>query len=260
LPLLLADEMDADWSQVVAELAPAADIYRDPVRGMQMVGGSGSVATSFEQYRELGARTRAMLVAAAAERWKVAADGCRTEASVVHGPAGQSARYADLASDAARVPVPATVALKKVADFRLVGKKVRRLDSRPKCDGSQKFGLDLDLPGMKVALVAHPPVFGARPKAVDDRAARGVAGVVDVFQIPTVSKGTAVAVVADKFWTAKQARDRMKVDWDLSGIERADSARLWTSYRELARTVGNVAVSRGDAKAIEGVAQTLWTP
>jgi isoquinoline 1-oxidoreductase subunit beta len=195
-----------------------------------------------------------MLVAAAAERWKVAADGCRTEASVVHGPAGQSARYAELASDAARVPVPTTVPLKKPSDFRLVGKKVRRLDSRPKCDGSQKFGLDLYLPGMKVALVAHPPVFGARPKAVDDSAARSVAGVVDVFQIPTLSKGTAVAVVADKFWTAKQARDRLKVDWDISGVERADSARLWTSYRQLGRTTGNVAVSRGDAKAIEGVA------
>jgi isoquinoline 1-oxidoreductase subunit beta len=254
LPLLLADEMDADWSEVVAELAPAADVYRDPVRGIQMVGGSGSVATSFQQYRELGARTRAMLVAAAAERWKVAPDRCRTEASVVHGPAGQSARYAELATEAARVPVPATVTLKKPADFRLVGKNVRRLDSRPKCDGSQKFGLDLDLPGMKVALVAHPPVFGARPKAVDDGAARSVAGVVDVFQIPTVSKGTAVAVVADRFWTAKQARDRLKVDWDLSGVERADSARLWTSYRELARTPGSVAASRGDAKAIEGVA------
>lgn len=254
LPLLLADEMDADWSQVVAELAPAADVYRDPVRGIQMVGGSGSVATSFQQYRELGARARAMLVAAAAERWKVAPDRCRTEASVVHGPTGQSARYAELAGDAARVPVPATVALKKAADFRLVGKGVRRLDSRPKCDGSQKFGLDLDLPGMKVALVAHPPVFGARPKAVDDKGARDVAGVVDVFQIPTLSKGTAVAVVADKFWTAKQARDRLKVDWDLSAVERADSARLWTSYRQLARTAGNVAVSRGDALAIDGVA------
>jgi isoquinoline 1-oxidoreductase beta subunit len=254
LPLLLADEMDADWSQVVAELAPAADIYRDPVRGIQMVGGSGSVATSFQQYRELGARTRAMLVAAAAERWKVAPAQCRTEASVVHGPGGRSARYAELATDAARVPVPETVALKNVGDFRLVGKRVRRLDSLPKCDGSQRFGLDLDLPAMKVALVAHPPVFGARPKTLDDKSARGVVGVADVFEIPTLSKGTAVAVVADKFWTAKQARDRLKVDWDLSGVERADSARLWTSYRQLARTPGNVAVSRGDPKAIEGVA------
>jgi isoquinoline 1-oxidoreductase beta subunit len=254
LPMLLADEMDADWSQVIAELAPAADIYRDPVRGMQMVGGSGSIATSFQQYRELGARTRAMLVAAAAERWKVTPDQCRAEASVVHGPTGQSATYAELATDAARIAVPTTVQLKGPADFKLVGKRVRRLDSRPKCDGSQRFGLDLDLPGMKVALVAHPPVFGARPKAVDDKAARSFPGVADVFEIPTVSGGTAVAIIADKFWTAKQARDRLKVDWDLSTVERADSVQLLATYKQLARTPGNVAVTRGDQKAIEGVA------
>src|SRR5262249_47420306 len=136
LPMLLADEMDADWSQVVAELAPAADIYRDPVRFFQLVGGSGSIATSFRQYRELGARARAMLVAAAAEKWKVAPNQCRTEASVVHGPGGRSAKYADLAGAAAHMPVPESVPLKNAADFRLVGKKVRRLDSRPKCNGS----------------------------------------------------------------------------------------------------------------------------
>src|SRR2546421_8726203 len=103
LPMLLADEMDADWSQVVAELAPAADVYRDPLFGIQMVGGSGSIAHSFQQYRELGARTRAMLVAAAAEQWKVAPGQCRTESSVVHGPNGQSAKYAELADAAARI-------------------------------------------------------------------------------------------------------------------------------------------------------------
>jgi isoquinoline 1-oxidoreductase beta subunit len=254
LPMLLADEMDADWSQVVPELAPAADIYRDPVRGIQMVGGSGSIATSFQQYRELGARTRAMLVAAAAQRWQVAPDQCRTEASVVRGPAGQSARYAELAADAARIPVPATVQLKRPADFRLIGTRVRRLDSRDKCDGTQKFGLDLDLPGMKVALVAHPPVFGARPQTVDDQAARSISGVAQVFQIPTVSGGTAVAVVADKFWTAKQARDQLKVEWDLAAVERADSAQLWATYKQLARTPGNVAVTRGDPTALEGFA------
>jgi isoquinoline 1-oxidoreductase beta subunit len=254
LPMLLADEMDADWSQVVAELAPANDIYRDPVRGIQMVGGSGSIPTSFQQYRELGARTRVMLVAVAAERWKVAPDQCRTEASVVRGPAGQSATYAELATDAARMPVPTTVQLKKPADFRLVGKRVRRLDSRAKCDGSQRFGLDLDLPGMKVALVAHPPVFGARPKTLDDKAARSITGVVDVFEIPTVSGGTAVAVVADKFWTAKRARDQLKVEWDLAAVERADSAQLWARYKQLARTPGNVAVTRGDQTAMDRLA------
>src|SRR5712671_3867779 len=159
LPMILADEMDADWSQVVGELAPAADIYRDPLFGIQMVGGSGSIAHSFQQYRELGAKTRAMLVASAAARWKVSPGQCRTETSVVRGPGGQSAKYGELAAEAARMPVPANVPLKNPSDFRLVGKPTRRLDGRAKCDGSQKFGLDRDLAGMLVAVVAHAPVF-----------------------------------------------------------------------------------------------------
>src|SRR5258708_39818036 len=111
LPMLLADEMDADWSQVIAELAPAADVYRDPLLGLQIVGGSGSIAHSFEQYRQLGARSRAILVAAAAAQWKIDPEQCRTEASVVHGPGGQSAKYAELAAAAARLPIPENVPL-----------------------------------------------------------------------------------------------------------------------------------------------------
>src|SRR5947207_1980332 len=254
LPMILADEMDADWSQAVAELAPAADVYKDPIRGIQMVGGSGSIANSFQQYRELGAKTRAMLIAAAAERWGVTPQQCRTEQSVVHGPNSQSAKYAELVSEAARKTVPTSVRLKSPSEFRLVGKGVRRLASGPKCDGSLKFGIDLDLTKMKVAVVAHPPVFGAKVKSFDDKEARGVEGVREVFEIPVARGGTGVAVVADKFWPAKQGRDRLKIEWDTSGVERADSSQLWTRYRELARTTGNVAVARGDARAIEGVA------
>jgi isoquinoline 1-oxidoreductase subunit beta len=252
LPMILADEMDADWSQVIAELAPAADVYKDPLFGIQMVGGSGSIAHSFQQYRELGAKTRAMLVATAADRWRVSADQCRTASSVVLGPANQRAKYAELATDAASKPVPTVVKLKSPSEFRLIGKPVRRLDSRAKCDGSQKFGLDLDLPQMKIALVAHPPVFGGRVKTFADKDARSIPGVHDVFEIPLVT-GSGVAVVADKFWTAKQARDRIKIDWDLSGIELPDSSRLWTRYKELARAPGKVAVNRGDDRAIDAV-------
>jgi isoquinoline 1-oxidoreductase beta subunit len=254
LPMILADELDADWSQVVAELAPAGEVYKDPVFGIQMVGGSGSIAHSFQQYRELGAKTRAMLVGVAAKRWRVTPEQCRTEASVVYGPSGQSLKYSELANDAAREPVPTTVRLKNPSEFRLVGKKTRRLDSRPKCDGSLKFGLDLDLPGMKVAVVAHPPVFGAKVKSFDDKAARGVTGVRDVFEIPVTRGGTGVAVVADKFWPAKQARDLLKIEWDFSGVERADSARMRDQYKQLARTTGMKSVALGDAKAIEGIA------
>ena len=252
LPMVLADELDADWSNVIGQLAPAADVYKDPLFGIQIVGGSGSIAHSFRQYRELGAKTRAMLVAAAAERWGTTPEQCRTEAGVVHGPGGRSGTYAELASEAARKPVPAKVNLKSPADFRLIGKRVKRLDSSAKCNGTLKFGLDLDLPGMKVAVVAHPPVFGARVKSVDDDEARRIDGVRDVFQIP-LAKGTGVAVVADKFWPAKQARSRLKIEWDLSGVEAADSAELWTRYKQLGATPGNVATSNGDANAMDKI-------
>ena len=253
LPMVLADELDADWTQVVAELAPAADIYKDPVFGIQMVGGSGSIAHSFQQYRELGAKTRAMLIATAASKWNVSAAECRTEASVVFGPGGRKARYAELATDAARQNIPQTVRLKNPSEFRLIGKPVRRLDSRPKCNGSSKFGLDLDLPGMKVAVVAHPPVFGGKVKSFDDKEARAIDGVRDVFQIPVNLGGTGVAVVADKFWPAKQARDLLKIEWDLSGVQPADSSELFARFRQLATTTGNVALTRGEENALEKI-------
>ena len=252
LPMILADEMDADWSQVKPELAPAGDVYKDPIYGLQIVGGSSSIANSFQQYRELGAKTRAMLVATAAKRWNVTPEQCRTANSVVYGPGGKSFRYADLADDASREPVPEKVTLKNPSDFRLIGKRIRRLDGRSKGDGSYKFGLDLELPGMKIALLARPPVFGGRVKQVDDKEARRIAGVHDIFETPLVH-GTAVAVVADRFWTAKQARDRLKIEWDLSGIEHVDSAELSNRYKQLARTTGNVSVDRGDQTAMDRV-------
>jgi isoquinoline 1-oxidoreductase subunit beta len=255
LPMVLADELDADWANVIAELAPAADVYKDPMFGIQMVGGSGSIAHSFQQYRELGAKTRAMLVAAAADRWSTTPDQCRTEAGVVHGPNGKSATYAELASEAARKPVPATVRLKSPAEFRFVGKKVKRLDSTAKCNGSLKFGLDLDLPGMKVAVVAHPPVFGGRVKRVVDDEARRIEDVREVFEIP-LAKGTGVAVVADRFWPARQARNLLKIDWDVTGVEAPDSSELWTRYRQLGQKPGNVAVSNGDTGALDKIAAT----
>src|SRR5947208_10251844 len=252
LPMLLADEMDAGWSQVIAELAPAGDVYRDPVYGIQMVGGSGSIAHSFEQYRQLGARARAMLIAAAAAQWKVTPTQCRAESSVVYGPNGQSARYAELAEAAAHLPVPENIQLKKESDLRLTNKEVRRLDSGAKCNGSQKFGLDVDLPGMKVALVAHPPVFGAKVKGFDANAARAISGVQEVFEIPLV-RGTGVAIVADRFGAAKQARDRLRAEWDTASVERPDTAQLFAKYRELARTRGNVAISRANANAMDSI-------
>jgi isoquinoline 1-oxidoreductase subunit beta len=252
LPMVLADEMDADWSKVTAELAPAAEVYKSPVFGFQMTGGSASIASSFQQYRELGAKARAMLISVAARRWSIRPDQCRTESSVVFGPDGRSARYADLARDAAKLPIPEHVALKTPSEFRLIGKPVRRLDNQPKCDGSQRFGLDRDLPGALTAVMVLPPVRGGRVKVIDDREARSVTGVRGVFAIPLLT-GEAAVVVADRFWTAKRARDLLKIDWDDTGLQRADSAELRKEFTRLARTPGSTAVSRGDTKALERI-------
>lgn len=252
LPMILADEMDADWSRVTTELAPAADVYKDPIFGLQIVAGSTSIANSFQQYRELGAKARAMLVAAAAARWNVRAEDCRTASSIVRGPRGQTVSYAELAQEAARLPVPEKPVLKTPSEFRLIGQPTRRTDARAKGDGSFRFAIDLQLPGMKIALIERPPVFGGRVLSVDDREARGVAGVQEVFVMPLIT-GSAVAVVADRFWAAKQARDRLKIQWDLSGLERVDSAALSRSYRELVRSTGKVTLDRGDRTALDRV-------
>ena len=252
LPMLLADEMDADWSHVKAELAPAAAVYNDPFYQMMETGASVSIAHEFQPYRELGAKTRAMLIATAATRWNVSPDTCRTSNSVVRGPNNQSARYADLVADLARQPVPQNVRLKAPSEFTLIGKRTRRMDSRPKCDGSQAFGLDFYAAGLKVAVVAHPPVFGGRVKAFDEGAARTTTERVDIFEIPLVN-GTGVAVVADRFWTAKQARDRLKIDWDVSNVEHPDTVDLRAKYNSLARTEGLIALNRGDLAAMDRV-------
>lgn len=162
LPMILADEMDADWSRVEPELAPGEDVYKDPIFGIQVVAGSASITNSFQQYRELGAKARALLVADAAARWGVATSDCRTEASVVTGPGGQTATYAELADEAASLPLPETVALKDPSAFRLIGKPTRRLDSRAKGDGSFKFAIDFDSPDMRVAIILRPPSSGVR--------------------------------------------------------------------------------------------------
>ena len=236
LPMLIAEELDADWSRVHAELAPAGDAYKDPLFGIQMTGSSISVAHSFTHYRETGARARAMLVAAAAERWQVAPDACTTAAGVVIGPGGRKARYGALADAAMKQPVPAAVKLKDAKDFGRIGKPTGRLDARAKSSGKQQFGIDFALPGMKIAVVARPPVFGARVRSLDAGKARAIKGVVDVVEVAVGSGGRGVAVIADGYWPAKQGRDALVIDWDTGAVDKPDSSRQLHDYRALAAT------------------------
>lgn len=256
LPMLIAEELDADWSQVRGELAPAGDAFKDPMFGMQMTGGSGSVAHSFTQYREIGARARLMLIGAAAQQWKVDPAQCRTANGVVHGPAGQKATYGELANAAMQQPMPATVTLKDPKQFRFIGKPTKRLDARAKSNGKQQFGIDFKPENAKTVLVARPPVFGAKVARLDASRAKAIKGVVAVLEVPTDRGGSGVAVVADGYWPAKQAREALAVEWNTSAVEKVSTASQMAGYTALAKTPGTPA-RKADTSKLAGAPKKI---
>jgi isoquinoline 1-oxidoreductase beta subunit len=239
LPMILAEELDADWSLVRSRHGSNDAAYVDPLFGIHLTGGSHSIKSSFTQYRELGARARAMLLGAAAARWKVDVATLRTQAGTVLGPGGRKLSYGELAGAAMAQPVPETVALKDPKDFRIIGRPTSRLDAPAKSRGRQDFGIDIRLPGQLTAVVARPPVFGARLAEVDDSAARAVKGVMAVLRVPLDGGAEGVAVVADGYWQATQGRDALKLKWDTSTVEKVDSERQLAAYRELASRPGS---------------------
>jgi isoquinoline 1-oxidoreductase beta subunit len=238
LPMILAEELDADWSLVRSRNGSNDPAYFDPLFGMHLTGGSTAIKNSFTQYRELGARARAMLLAAAAAYWKVDVGLLRTQASIVLAPNGRKIGYGELAEAAMALPVPEDVVLKHPKDFRIIGRPTTRLDAGAKSSGRQDFGIDIRLPGQLTAVVAHPPVFGARLASLDDSAARAIKGVKAVLRVPADRGGEGVAVVADGYWTAKQGREALKLTWDTAAVEKVDSDRQLTQYRELAQQPG----------------------
>ena len=241
LPMLIAEELDADWSLVHGALAPAGEQYKDAAYGMQMTGGSGSIAHSFTQYREIGAKARAMLVGAAAAQWKVNPDQVRAAKGVLYGPGGQKATYGEFADAAMRQPVPASVRLKDPRDFSIIGKPVKRLDAAAKSTGKQQFGIDFKPPGAKVAMVARPPVFGAKVAKFDASKAKAIKGVLEVLEVKTDRGGSGVAVIADGYWPAKQGRDALVIEWDSSAVEKVSSDKQLAAFKALAKTPGMVA-------------------
>jgi len=253
MPMLVAEEMDADWSRVTGQLAPAGAAFADPVFGMQMTGGSSSLKNSWQQYREIGARARAMLVSAAAKQWQVDPAQVKVANGVLTGPAGQRLGFGEIAAAAMNEPVPQKVALKPAAEFKLLGKPQGRKNARAIVTGRQSYGLDFGVdaaskalvPGLKTVLVARPPVFGAKVKSFNTAAARAVPGVADVLEVTLDRGARGVAVVASGYWAAKQGRDALQPEWDLSGAERVDSAAQRTSYRQLAREPGKAAPIAG---------------
>src|SRR5271168_2699929 len=199
LPMLLNEELQADWSKIRVEAAPVDKVYNHPVFGMQMTGGSTTSPAEWERYRKMGATARVVLVEAAATKWGVEASSCKVEKGVViHTASGKRATYGSLADAAAKLTPPANVPLKNPKDFTLVGKPTRRLDTPSKTNGTAQFGLDVIVPGMLTAVVARPPVFGGKVAKLDARETLKVPGVKAVEQVPS-----GVAVIADHFWPAK---------------------------------------------------------
>ncbi|MDQ0085353.1 isoquinoline 1-oxidoreductase beta subunit [Variovorax boronicumulans] len=239
LPMILAEELDADWALVRSRNGSNDAAYVDPLFGINMTGGSHSIKNSFTQYRELGARARAMLLSAAAARWKAGVATLRTQAGMVLGPGGRKLGYGELAEAAMALPVPEKVTLKNPKDFRIIGRPTTRLDARAKSSGRQDFGIDVRHPGQLTAVVAHPPVFGARLASVDDSAARAVKGVKAVLRVPLDRGAEGVAVVADGYWPAKLGRDALKLQWDTASVEKVDTEKQLAQYRELAGRPGS---------------------
>ncbi|GAB2181814.1 xanthine dehydrogenase family protein molybdopterin-binding subunit [Denitratisoma sp. agr-D3] len=247
LATILAEELDAAWANVRVEGAPAdAKRYNNLNFGpMQGTGGSTAMANSWDQLRKAGATGRAMLVSAAAKQWQVPAGEVGVKDGIVsHAPTKRSATFGQLAEAAAKEDVPDIVKLKEPKDFRLIGKQARRKDSADKINGKAQFTQDVHLPGMLVALVAHPPRFGSRVKSFDASAAKAVKGVVNVVQIPQ-----GVAVLATDTWSAKKGRDALTVTWDESDAFTLGSDEILARYKELAKQPGLPARRDGDTDA-----------
>src|SRR5438034_9539384 len=254
LPMLLAEELEADWSKVRIESAPADKAYTNPMFGMQGTGGSTSVRAAYTPLRKAGAAAREMLLSAAAETWGVDKAACRAEkGAVIHTPSNRRLTYGKLVAKAATVPLPHDVPLKDPKDWKILGTRVKRLDSPAKVDGSAQFGIDVKAPGLLVAVVARSPVFGGKVKGFDAAKAKAVPGVKHVVQI-----SSGVAVVADGYGSAKKGRDRLTVTWDEGPTGSVSSASISQLFSQKAEQAGAVARHDGDAQsALPGAATKL---
>ncbi|WP_338919085.1 xanthine dehydrogenase family protein molybdopterin-binding subunit [Pseudomonas silesiensis] len=252
LTMLIAEELDADWSKIRVEHAPAsaADYGLAGFGGMQITGGSTSTWMEFDRYRQAGAAARLMLIAAAAKRFNVAPSQISTESGVVIA-GDKRATYGELADDAGKLPVPdpASIKFKEAKDWKVIGKPTKRLDTPEKITGRAKFGMDVQFDGLMTAMVARSPVFGGSVKTFEGAEALGIPGVHKVVQVPT-----GVAVIADHYWAAKLGRDALQVDWDLGPNTGLDSQALLENFRKLATTPGVSASKAGDTDGALGKA------
>jgi len=249
MPMIVAEELEADWTRVQVAQADA-----DPAYGDQFTVGSRSVRSGFEPLRQAGAAAREMLVGAAALTWKVPREACRARNGMVeHVATGRRLGYGDLATLAATLPVPADPPLKPSAEFRILGTRVPRVDTPDKVDGTAVFGLDVRVPGMVYATVARCPVFGGRVKSFDPAPALAVPGVQRVVQI-----SSGVAVVADRTWAAFAGKQAIKIEWDEGKAAQWSSDGIWRAFAAAAERSGEVVRTVGDVDAgLQGAARTV---
>jgi isoquinoline 1-oxidoreductase subunit beta len=253
IPMLIAEELEVDLKQVQIEHAPPNEkLYGNPLLGgIQATGNSNAVRASWQPLREAGATARTMLIAAAAKRWNVDTAACRAQKGVVlHESTGRTARYGELSADAAGMPVPEKVALKRPEDFKLIGTPAKRLDTPAKINGTAVYGIDARPPGVKIATLAQSPVFGGRVKSVDDKAAKAVKGVRQIVRLDD-----AVAVVADHMGAAKKGLAALKIEWDEGPHAALTTEDVARELEQATLKPGAVAQNIGDVdKAMAGAA------
>jgi isoquinoline 1-oxidoreductase beta subunit len=262
IPMLMAEELEVDLKQVRLEHAPPNEkLYANPLLGVQATGNSNAVRGAWQPLRQAGATARVMLVAAAAKRWNVDPASCRAKSGeVIHAPTGRKIKYGELAVDAARMPVPENVALKRPADFKLIGTPAKRLDTPAKVNGTAVYGIDVRPPGVKIATLAQSPVFGGRMKSVDDAKAMAVKGVRQIVRLDD-----AVAVVADHMGAAKKGLAALVIEWDDGPHAKLTTNDIAAELEQATLKSGPVAQNVGDvdkamASAVTKVEATYQVP
>jgi isoquinoline 1-oxidoreductase beta subunit len=245
IPMLIAEELDADWSRVRVEQAGVDKAFVNPIFGIQATGGSTAVRGHWEPMRKAGATARAMLISAAAQTWKVDPSECSTGKGMVLHKSGKKLSYGAVAQKAAKLEPPKDVKLKDPGQFTLLGKSgTKRLDTAAKSTGKAKYGLDVYLPGMLTAVIAFPPVPGGKAVSVNDAKAKAVRGVRQVVQIPA-----GVAVLADGYWAAKLGRDALEIQWDYGANASLSSEGVSKQLASGAAAGGAVGRNEGDFKS-----------
>jgi isoquinoline 1-oxidoreductase beta subunit len=244
MPMLIAEELHVDLGSVNVAIATPGKDYVNALLGAQITGGSTSVRDGWEKLRVAGAQVREMLISAAADKFQVDRSTLKADNGVITTADGRSATYGELAEAASKLPVPENVVLRDPKDFRIVGRPTKRLDTPAKVNGTAEFGIDVHMPGMLYASMVQCPVIGGTVKSFDASVAKSMPGVVDVVQLPD-----GVAVVADRYWRAKKARDTLKVEWDEGSVASISNASMRAAIKEASEGDKFISIkSVGDAK------------